>query len=51
MEDALLRKSQRRRAAKRARVAPKLKAAFELTFSQSKPIKRLAGRVLIPMEK
>jgi hypothetical protein len=37
--------------ASRARVAPKPKAAFELTFSQSKPIKKLAGRVLMPMVK
>ena len=32
-------------------MAPKPKAAFELTFSQSKPIKKLAGRVLMPMVK
>jgi hypothetical protein len=43
--------SQRRMAANRARIAPKLNAASGPAACQSKPIRRLAGRVLSPMEK
>jgi hypothetical protein len=38
-------------AANRARTAPKLKAVLGLKVSHRNPMRRLAGRVLRPMEK